>query len=329
MHSPLSFRPIFALQRGDVREVDAFGIYFAAKGRTILTPETADAVIATRSLLKPWQLACCAETIDDSQYWAMGMSSSSGEAMHVEALAAIAQHSGLDTEALICPSAHSSHSATRARQIVDAVPRQKRFHFCCGNHLVMKHACVRLGYDADNYYRQDSPIHLKLAAFVDARMSMASEWATDSCGLPTLVAPMKGVMQLWQGLGGDCGHELEAIKRLWVANAALIGGSNRVDSLITQSSAGRVLAKEGADGLLALQSLEADPANNFTIVIKLAQAASDQFILTALRCVLEKHYEALPESLHALLHVVKSAKASALAPTHFLRNLLTEAPENT
>jgi L-asparaginase II len=50
----------------------------------------------------------------------------------------------------------------------------------------------------------------------------------------------------------------------------LIGGEGRLDTTILQSGYGKVLAKEGADGLLGLSVLHQDHPDGLGIVIKLA-----------------------------------------------------------
>lgn len=326
MNPRLPFRPLFGLDRDGVLEVEVFGVYFAAKDINILTPETSSAVIVSRSLLKPWQLGNCAGALDEQPHWAIGMSSSDGEPLHLAALASICSQTGLDTEALICPPTYSAHQSTRSQQIVAAESPLKKYHFCCGNHLVMQHACMHYGYDISDYYCQDNPIHLRLISFIESRMGGVAQWVTDSCGLPTLVTSMQSYMHLWQGLGNNnCGIELDRVKRLWIENPVLIGGSNRIDSMIVQSSQGKILAKEGADGLIAVQSLEDDPSQNFTVLIKLAQGAPDNYLLTALGCVLEKHYEVLPKSMHDLFDFIKANKSSALPATYSLHNFLVNS----
>jgi L-asparaginase II len=321
-NSRLPFRPIFGLQRGDVLEVEVSGFYFACKGSEILTPETEHTATPVRSTLKPWQLACCMPVLDDSACWAMGMSSSSGQAMHLAALEEIEARTGLGTEELICPPARSYHAGTNAAQIAGDVPAQRKFHFCCGNHLVIKYACARFGFDAGSYYSRANPFHHKLSRLLHEKMNLAPTWGTDSCGVPTLIAPMRGVARLWQGLAASDDRMLEAVSSLWRSNPLLVGGDDRVDSSITALSGGKVLAKEGADGILALQTFEVDASQNVTLFLKLAQGTSDTYLMTALRCVLERHYDALTENLHLVLEFLRTSKLAALPPTVSLHNLL-------
>ncbi|MBX2809654.1 MAG: asparaginase [Cellvibrionaceae bacterium] len=116
--------------------------------------------------------------------------------------------------------------------MANAEPPQKINHFCCGNHLAIKHACVKLGYDPDNYFHESSPIHGRLSALLHEKMHSAASWATGSCGLPTAIVTVDQAIRLWQDLAGQSDKQLDAIKRLWAENATLIGGSNRLDTMI-------------------------------------------------------------------------------------------------
>ena len=55
-----------------------------------------------------------------------------------------------------------------------------------------------------------------------------------------------------------------------VRNPDLVGGFNRLDSTIIKAGAGRVIAKEGADGLLGLAIEHPDYPDGLGVVVKIA-----------------------------------------------------------
>jgi len=66
----------------------------------------------------------------------------------------------------------------------------------------------------------------------------------------------------------------------------LIGGFNRLDSSILKACDGKVLAKEGADGLLGLAILHPDYPEGLGIVIKIAHGWNSQATWYVARAVL-------------------------------------------
>ena len=60
--------------------------------------------------------------------------------------------------------------------------------------------------------------------------------------------------QMWKKLGESTARDALAIKRPGVSIPRYVGGDGRLDSIIMEVSEGMLLAKEGADGLLAIQS---------------------------------------------------------------------------
>jgi len=301
MNGRLPFEAVFGLRRGDVVEVEVHGFYYAVGGDDELTSATGEAVTAWRSLLKPWQLACCRGTLDSAPEWVMGMSSSPGEPEHVAALRVLSELTGIDPESLVCPPSYSHHESTRASQIANAAKPLRMFHFCCGKHLAVAHACAQRGRNRLTCAGHDSNFHVRLSAFLQPRIREPTSWTTDGCGLPTLISSVRGFARLWHQLAHACGPELARLKQLWQQQPFLVGGTDRIDTTVMTLGDGVVLAKEGADGLLDLQTLELNPAKRFTLLLKLAQRAPDDILAMALISVLEKHYEQLPDSLHAVL----------------------------
>jgi hypothetical protein len=80
--------------------------------------------------------------------------------------------------------------------------------------------------------------------------------------------------QLYAGLAHE--RDLDWIWEAFVQRPDLIGGFNRLDSTIIKAGAGRVIAKEGADGLLGLSIVHPDYPNGLGVVIKIAHGWNPQ-----------------------------------------------------
>ena len=71
-----------------------------------------------------------------------------------------------------------------------------------------------------------------------------------------------------------------------VRHPDLVGGFNRLDSTIIKVGEGRVVAKEGADGLLGLSIVHPDPPEGLGVVIKIAHGWNPQATWYVARAIL-------------------------------------------
>jgi L-asparaginase len=111
-------------------------------------------------------------------------------------------------------------------------------------------------------------------SYVDVlRRTLGEDWepkrvARDGCGLPTVSNTVSELALLYARLvvEKDSDWIWEAITR----HPDLVGGFNRLDSTIIKAGEGRLIAKEGADGLLGIAVEHPDYPDGLGIVIKIA-----------------------------------------------------------
>jgi len=99
----------------------------------------------------------------------------------------------------------------------------------------------------------------------------------------------------------------------------LIGGFNRLDSTCIKAGNGRVLAKEGADGLLGLSIIHDNYPNGLGIVIKIAHGWNSQATWYIARAVLGVLGFDLRNPYP--LHRQKAFIVPGVVPEHLLANL--------
>ena len=110
------------------------------------------------------------------------------------------------------------------------------------------------------------------AAYLDVlRRYLGADWqplrvARDGCGLPTVSNTVSELAQLLAGLVRE--RDDDWIWEAMVNHPDLIGGFNRLDSTIIKAGEGRVIAKEGADGLLGLAIVHEDFPEGLGVCIK-------------------------------------------------------------
>ena len=134
------------------------------------------------------------------------------------------------------------------------------------------------------------PQHPLFAAYLDVlRRWLGPDWAPlrvarDGCGLPTVSNTVGELAVLFSGLAATRNEDW-----IWdsmTAHPDLIGGFNRLDSTILKAGGGRVIAKEGADGLLGLAVIHEDYPEGLGIVIKIAHGWNPQATWYVARAVL-------------------------------------------
>jgi arylformamidase len=115
------------------------------------------------------------------------------------------------------------------------------------------------------------------------------EFVSDGCRLPTpLLAPIE-LARLYRALASASGDsELGAVRQAMLDYPERIGGPERFDTRLMRANPGKLVAKEGADGLLAIGiapcTLEPDGAG---LVIKLAGGQQPEWAALAARPLLE------------------------------------------
>lgn len=307
MSDLLSAKPIFSLTRRGIPEVVVHGVTaFKSQGQTLMS-DAADVTIVTRSLLKPWQAMGAGGFSADDPVWAMSISSHSGQPIHIEQLTTLMHQTHAQEADLMCPRAFPMDPAI-ANQLRSSGSKPSRLHHpCAGKHLLMIAAARAENASVENYWHDDHPVQRRIQALVGREASEKIAWVPDSCGLPVAVMSVRALLNMYERFALDQSASAQALKSLWMKNPRLIGGSRRLDSEITEFSNGRLLAKEGADGLLVVQSLPEEGHSVASFFVKIASGYNAAYMALALsaalaaRPILPKAFEDLKEYLRSRL----------------------------
>ena len=121
------------------------------------------------------------------------------------------------------------------------------------------------------------------------RRFLGKDWnpqriAKDGCGLPTVSNTVAELAKIYAGLVQD--KDSDWIWEAMCKNPDLVGGFNRLDSTILKIGKGKVIAKEGADGLLGMAIEHPDYPNGLGIVVKIAHGWNSQATWYVARAVL-------------------------------------------
>jgi L-asparaginase II len=98
--------------------------------------------------------------------------------------------------------------------------------------------------------------------------------AKDGCGLPTVSMTVTDLATLFAALVTEKNDDW--IWESMTRNPDLVGGFNRLDSTIIKACGGRVIAKEGADGLLGMAIEHPEYPDGLGVVVKIAHGWNPQ-----------------------------------------------------
>lgn len=256
--------PLVKYQREGITEVVKFGSVCWIAGDKPIHIYGDDIQCFGRSLMKPFQMKVFVEELKDVLtpiQKALSLASHNAEIQHIEiAQSMLEQHDLLDTPS--CMPLMPNEEIT--------VP-SKWNHPCSGKHAGILRGCEIKGWPTENYQSQAHPYHQAFKQVI--QKVLGDKWqpqttAIDGCGLPTFSNSLVEMGQLFSALVKD--KDADWIWESMIEHPLLIGGQNRLDSAILEACGGKVLAKEGADGLLGLAIDHPDYPEGLGIIIKMS-----------------------------------------------------------
>jgi len=225
-----------------------------------------------RSSFKPFQLIPFVSrggveefSLDESTL-ALFTSSHSGEKIHTDYLQKILINNNINEDLLFC-SPHWPLSNDRSRQLASLGQTPTKVHNnCSGKHTAMLLMCKLFGFSMNNYTSMTDDLQIFLFDYLSNIFDYKLEKvAIDGCGLPIPYLDSKSVVDTAHKLGKGEGGESNTWMRILNSmkeNPYLVGGTGRFDSILMDESNKQLVAKEGAEGVIFLQS------DNDTTIIK-------------------------------------------------------------
>lgn len=269
----VEWEPLVDFRRAGVSETTIHGAVAWAHGDEIFHSFGGNVLCYGRSMMKPLMMKVFTEELGKVLDWrqrAIAVASHNGDAQHVSAAQSILAEDdwGLMQTPLDVPLVQFGRQVRRPR---------RWFHTCSGEHAALIRGCQEKGWQEVGYLL---PQHPFFHAYVEqVRRFLGSDWkplrvARDGCGLPTLSNSVGELAQLYAGLARTRDEDWiwESMQR----HPDLVGGFNRLDSTILKSGEGKVMAKEGADGLLGLSIVHPDFPKGLGVVVKIAHGWNSQ-----------------------------------------------------
>jgi len=259
--------PLVEYRRHGVPECTIHGAVAWFSGSNLIYSWGGNVLCYGRSMMKPFMTRVFTRELDESLNWkqkAISVASHNGDKEHILTVKSILKESelGLMQTPHSLPLMQFGKQQRRAR---------RWFHTCSGEHAAILLGCRLKGWSRIGYVWPHHPFHLGYLA--EVRKVLGQDWqpqvvAKDGCGLPTLSMTVNEMAQLYASLVTE--KDRDWVWEAMIRHPDLVGGFNRLDSTILKTCHGKVIAKEGADGLLGLAIEHPDYPDGLGVVVKIA-----------------------------------------------------------
>lgn len=280
----VEWEPLVDFRRNDVSENTIHGAVAWAHGDEVIHSFGGNVLCYGRSMMKPLMMKAFTGVLADELSWkqkAIACSSHNGDTEHVATAQSILSESewGLMQCPLDVPLVQFGRQVRRPR---------RWFHTCSGEHAAILKGLRLKGINRAGYTLPQSDWFPEFISTLRTYLNKP-DWepvrvAKDGCGLPTVSNTVNELSIMFANLAAKRDDDW-----IWEAMCKypdLVGGFNRLDSTILKAGNGKVLAKEGADGLLGLSVIHPDYPKGLGITIKIAHGWNAQATWYVARAVL-------------------------------------------
>mgnify|MGYP002815050992 FL=1 len=265
--------PLVDYRRNGVSENTVHGAVAWCSGSDVFHSFGGNVLCYGRSMMKPFYIKVFSKELENETDWrqkAISVASHNGTFEHVEVSQSLLSESewGLMQTPLDLPLVQFGRQVRRPR---------RWYNNSSGHHAAILKGCRLKGWSRVGY---TLPSHKVYEEFLQVVRSYLGEdynplrVARDGDGLPTVAMTVKQLAQCYAGLVKN--RKEDWIWEAMVKNPDLVGGFNRLDTTVMKSGHGKVIAKEGADGLLGLGIEHPDYPEGLGVVIKIAHGWNPQ-----------------------------------------------------
>ena len=235
------------------------------EGQTIFSLGNPETVTFFRSSAKPFQTmpfltsgAASAFGFSEKEI-ALACGSHSGEKMHVEIVEQMLEKIGLSEADLRC-GAHLPFNEKRAEEMIRNGEQPTQLHNnCSGKHSAMLAFAKHCGADLKTYDLLENPIQKAILQCVSDFTDIPPDEikiGIDGCAAPNFAVPISAMAKSFarlvfqpQDFAGETREACQRIVSAMMNYAEMIGGTERLDTVIMETRRGQIISKVGADGV--------------------------------------------------------------------------------
>lgn len=263
----VQWEPLVDYRRNGVSENTIHGAVAWYSGGKLVHSFGGNVLCYGRSMMKLLYIKVFADVLQDttnSRQKAISVASHNGAAEHVEAAQSLLSESewGLMQTPLDLPLVQFGRQIRRPR---------RWFNNSSGHHAAILKGCRLKGWPRAGYTLPSHEVFKNYLAVV--RRYLGEDWtplkvARDGDGLPTCSMTVNELANCYSGLAKN--KDEDWIWQSMIDHPDLVGGFNRLDTTLMKSASGKVIAKEGADGLLGMAIEHPEYPDGLGVVIKIA-----------------------------------------------------------
>jgi len=190
---------------------------------------------------------------------ALACGSHSGEAIHVETVAKMLGKIGLSETDLRCGT-HPPFDEKRAEEMLRTGEQPTQLHNnCSGKHAAMLAYAKHAGADLETYERAENPVQQAILDCVAEFSGVPRDRikiGIDGCAVPNFALPISGMAKSFARLvfppktfDEETREACRRIVSATLAHPEMIGGTNRLDTMIMRAARGKIISKIGAEGV--------------------------------------------------------------------------------
>jgi L-asparaginase II len=256
-----------SIHRGHLVVVDGDGEIVAQVGNP-------DMVTFWRSSAKPFQLlpfllngGAARFEFSESEI-ALACGSHSGESFHVETVEKMLGKGGFTESDLQCGAHFPFDEKTAEQMIKNGVKPTSLHNNCSGKHAAMLAFARHTGADVSTYHLLENSVQQKILEIVSRFSGVAKDEikiGIDGCALPSFALPIRAMARSFaslicppQSFDEDLRKAGQRLVSAMINYPEMIGGTDRLDTLIMQSARGKLISKIGAEGVLTAAVLPSE-----------------------------------------------------------------------
>lgn len=239
-------------------------IVMDGSGKTITAVGDPETVTFFRSACKPFQAmplvtsgAAEAFGFDESEV-ALACASHSGEPIHVSVAQGMLEKIGLSEKDLHC-GAHLPFNEKEAQRMLRAGLEPKQLHNnCSGKHAAMLAVAKHVGADTGTYCDPRNPVQqmiLETISLFTETPKNKLQIGIDGCAAPNFALSLSAMAKSFVNLirpenfSDNIRAACTRIVNAMIKFPELIGGTERLDTMLMRAVPGKLISKVGADGV--------------------------------------------------------------------------------
>ena len=231
-----------------------------ANGRLVAYAGDPELVTFWRSASKPFQLYPLIEDGGvarfglDTPMVALACASHNAEPRHRQIGAQWLEALGLPEAALACGGHLSLWSAQSDAMIREGIAPSPLWSNCSGKHAGMLALATMHGWPIEGCNAFPHPVQTEVSASIAAWTGVPEAellWGVDGCTAAAVALPIRAMAEAYARLGTSEDASLRVIREAMMAEPFLIGGTDRLETVLMQAWPGRVIAKIGAEGVFS------------------------------------------------------------------------------